>query len=556
MGFTGYLLPWDQTAYWATVVGINLNGTAPFAGPWLAQFLATRAGDRSDTLAKWYALHMLLIPGALIALIVIHIYLVTRLGVASPPWSSEAAGRERPPVEPTGARAGLVPGQRRRRLMARDLGELNREDYARYKDDVKKEGKAFFPRAMLHDTVMSLVVVCVIIAPRGHLVLRRRRRVEPGILGPWYTEPADPGTTDFIPRPDWYFYFLFYLLRIFEWPETVFIATVGIPTMLPDPPHRPAVLRPAARAAPVPAAGGDGRSVADGPLDGRADVEGRDRGGGARLRAHRARARSGQKSRASRATRRPRRGRSCSRSRAACNCHTYLGQGCGQPGRARPLGDRRRRTTPRTSSQYLTNPGAVREHRDGLVLVPRRGEPRRARRVPRGLEGRSRVTVAARLPRPSSEPPDTLDRARLPRRDRRLRRSVRRAPAPRSRRRRLRGRARGVPLRDRGARHRALRRSLAPARRGARALRRQRGATGDGLRRERLPEPVRERLGAGRRVRDLPVLDGDRRNARLRARCRTSSTAPPRSRSRSAASSCSSRVRRRSRRSISAGSRR
>src|SRR6187397_3503874 len=40
MGFTGYLLPWDQTAYWASAVGINLNGTAPFAGPWLAQFLA------------------------------------------------------------------------------------------------------------------------------------------------------------------------------------------------------------------------------------------------------------------------------------------------------------------------------------------------------------------------------------------------------------------------------------------------------------------------------------------------------------------------------------
>ncbi len=46
MGFTGYLLPWDQTAYWATVVGINLNGTAPFAGPWLAQFLAGGPGDR------------------------------------------------------------------------------------------------------------------------------------------------------------------------------------------------------------------------------------------------------------------------------------------------------------------------------------------------------------------------------------------------------------------------------------------------------------------------------------------------------------------------------
>ena len=110
MGFTGYLLPWDQTAYWATVVGINLNGTAPFAGPWLAQFLATGPEIGSETLAKWYALHMLAIPGALIALIGVHIYLVTRLGVSSPPWSSEAAGRERPPVEPAGARAGLVRG--------------------------------------------------------------------------------------------------------------------------------------------------------------------------------------------------------------------------------------------------------------------------------------------------------------------------------------------------------------------------------------------------------------------------------------------------------------
>jgi quinol-cytochrome oxidoreductase complex cytochrome b subunit len=110
MGFTGYLLPWDQTAYWATVVGINLNGTAPFAGPWLAQFLATGPEIGSETLAKWYALHMLAIPGALIALIGVHIYLVTRLGVSSPPWSSEAAGRERPPVEPAGTRAGLVRG--------------------------------------------------------------------------------------------------------------------------------------------------------------------------------------------------------------------------------------------------------------------------------------------------------------------------------------------------------------------------------------------------------------------------------------------------------------
>jgi hypothetical protein len=114
--------------------------------------------------------------------------------------------------------------------MARDLGERNREWNARYKDDVKKEGKSFYPFAMLHDTVMGLVAILVIV---GLAVIwyYDADGVEPGILGPWYTEPADPATTDFIPRPDWYFYFLFYLLRIFKWPETVFIATVGIPTI-------------------------------------------------------------------------------------------------------------------------------------------------------------------------------------------------------------------------------------------------------------------------------------------------------------------------------------
>jgi menaquinol-cytochrome c reductase cytochrome b/c subunit len=114
--------------------------------------------------------------------------------------------------------------------MARDLGEQNREEYARYKDDVKKEGKAFYPRAMLHDTVMAFVVVLVIIG-LAIIWYYDADGTEAGILGPWYEEPAEPGTTDFVPRPDWYFYFLFYLLRIFEWPETVFIATVGIPTI-------------------------------------------------------------------------------------------------------------------------------------------------------------------------------------------------------------------------------------------------------------------------------------------------------------------------------------
>jgi menaquinol-cytochrome c reductase cytochrome b subunit len=112
-GFTGYLLPWDQTAYWATVVGINLNGTAPFAGPWLAQFLSQGPEIGTDTITTWYSLHMLLIPGALIALIILHLYLVVRLGVSSPPWSKEAAGRERRARRPAAAaRAGLVRGGR------------------------------------------------------------------------------------------------------------------------------------------------------------------------------------------------------------------------------------------------------------------------------------------------------------------------------------------------------------------------------------------------------------------------------------------------------------
>ncbi len=105
-GFTGYLLPWDNTAYWATVVGINLNATAPIAGPFLAQFLQGGLNIGPDTLARFYALHMLLIPAAIFALIGLHLYLVVRLGVTSPPWSTTGAGRERP--ESAGAREGLI----------------------------------------------------------------------------------------------------------------------------------------------------------------------------------------------------------------------------------------------------------------------------------------------------------------------------------------------------------------------------------------------------------------------------------------------------------------
>jgi menaquinol-cytochrome c reductase cytochrome b/c subunit len=104
--------------------------------------------------------------------------------------------------------------------------------HARYKQDVEREGKSFFPHAMFHDTVMSLVVVSTIIALACVWYFTADGTEDPGLLGPHYTAEADPGTTDFIPRPDWFFYFLFYLLRIFKWPDTVVLGTVGVPNIL------------------------------------------------------------------------------------------------------------------------------------------------------------------------------------------------------------------------------------------------------------------------------------------------------------------------------------
>jgi menaquinol-cytochrome c reductase cytochrome b subunit len=105
-GLTGYLLPWDQTSYWATVVAININATAPIAGPFIADFLRGGAEIGENTLARFYAIHMLLVPGALIGLITLHLWLVIRNGVTTPPWAKTAAGYEPPEEGPT--RRGLL----------------------------------------------------------------------------------------------------------------------------------------------------------------------------------------------------------------------------------------------------------------------------------------------------------------------------------------------------------------------------------------------------------------------------------------------------------------
>ena len=86
MGLTGYLLPFDQRSFWATVVAVNINASGPVVGPYLADFLRAGAEFGPTTISRFYALHMLFIPGLIAALIGAHLYLVAKLGTTAPPW--------------------------------------------------------------------------------------------------------------------------------------------------------------------------------------------------------------------------------------------------------------------------------------------------------------------------------------------------------------------------------------------------------------------------------------------------------------------------------------
>jgi menaquinol-cytochrome c reductase cytochrome b subunit len=86
MGLTGYLLPFDNRSYWATIVAMNITASGPVVGPYLADFLRAGSEFTSTTLPRFYAIHMLLVPGLIIALIGAHLYLVVKLGTTAPPW--------------------------------------------------------------------------------------------------------------------------------------------------------------------------------------------------------------------------------------------------------------------------------------------------------------------------------------------------------------------------------------------------------------------------------------------------------------------------------------
>jgi len=151
---TGYLLPWDQRAYWATVVTINISKMTPFAGEIVAGILRGGATIGALTLTRWYSAHVIFLPAVLVLLIVGHIFLMRRHGISGP----------------VRVRAGTP--------------------------------APFFPSQAARDTTMVLVVVIVLVAYAWHGA--------PPLEG-----PADPTDASYIPRPEWYFLGLFQLLKYF-----------------------------------------------------------------------------------------------------------------------------------------------------------------------------------------------------------------------------------------------------------------------------------------------------------------------------------------------------
>jgi ubiquinol-cytochrome c reductase cytochrome b subunit len=167
-GLTGYLLPWDNRAYWGTIVATQIAAKAPLLGPYLTRLLGSDGSIGVVTFARFFSLHVLLLPAATALLIVLHVYLVRKHGVAPSP-------EDRGPT------------------------------------------KKFFPEQVFKDTVAIFVAFVLL------LVMAVSVKVPLENL-------ADPTNTAYIPRPDWYFLFLFQMLKFFKGPFEVF-GSVVLPTL-------------------------------------------------------------------------------------------------------------------------------------------------------------------------------------------------------------------------------------------------------------------------------------------------------------------------------------
>ncbi len=181
-GFTGYLLPWDQKAYWATVVGTHIAETAPLIGEYLRRILQGGVEVGARTLGRFYAAHVLILPAVLYALILVHLSMVIYQGIAPTPW-----GR---------------------------FGLIRKGDYQRLYEESKGKGETFFEH-LLRDGVVAFLLLLVLLWMAAFWKVPME-------------EVADPTSTDYVPRPEWYFYFLFELLWLFpgKW---IPVATFYIP---------------------------------------------------------------------------------------------------------------------------------------------------------------------------------------------------------------------------------------------------------------------------------------------------------------------------------------
>lgn len=114
MGLTGYLLVWDQKAYWATVVAVNIFASAPILGPYIGDILRAGPEFGPDTLSRFYSIHMLLIPAGIATFIGLHLYFIVRLGISEPPWAKRRLRIERDEEDArrqaARERAAVIPG--------------------------------------------------------------------------------------------------------------------------------------------------------------------------------------------------------------------------------------------------------------------------------------------------------------------------------------------------------------------------------------------------------------------------------------------------------------
>jgi ubiquinol-cytochrome c reductase cytochrome b subunit len=192
--FTGYLLPWDQKAYWATAVGTNIAGTTPLIGGALVALLRGGSELGTATLARFYAFHVLWLPLTLTAIVALHITVVVRQGIAARPRDLETGA-------PKTTRDPAYPDYYHKAYLAS-----------------KRSGVRFWPDILGKDAIVSAATVLVLVL----LALA---------LGAPLEAPADPTDTSYIPRPEWYFLPIYQLLKLVPGSLEAVIA-VGVPTVL------------------------------------------------------------------------------------------------------------------------------------------------------------------------------------------------------------------------------------------------------------------------------------------------------------------------------------